>query len=124
MTGDGWFPISKTPTQVMSASVTESDWKQFRKVHKTLLQRHCQQTLARIGKLASAECEDAHERYGEIYEYLMKRDRELAMAFNDCRRSTAFHQLAMMRRIGLLTDADLAGFSEELQGRVRHNHPL
>jgi hypothetical protein len=42
-----------------------------------------------------------------------ERNTKLASAFDDLRRSTAFLQLAGMRSLGLLTDDECAGFSDE-----------
>ena len=54
-----------------------------------------------------------------MYELLQERDEALARAFDDFRRSTALMQLAIMRRMGLLTDDELSVFSEQTQQTVR-----
>ena len=49
----------------------------------------------------------------------MNEHKELADAFDDFRRSTAILQLAVMRRMGLLTDEELSLFTEQTQEIVR-----
>jgi hypothetical protein len=47
-----------------------------------------------------------------------ERDKQMANAFDDFRRSTAVMQLGIMRRMKLLTDEELALFSEQTRIRV------
>jgi len=44
---------------------------------------------------------------------LQERDRELAWAFDDLRRSTAIQHLTAWIRLDVLTQEELAGFSQE-----------
>ena len=104
----------------MSKNIPESDWKQFRKTHETLLKRYCQETIEHIQQNASNSSCAPHELYLKIYKYIQKRDKEMAYAFDDFRRSTALMQLVIMLRIGLLTDDDLVCFSDETQLRIRN----
>jgi len=53
------------------------------------------------------------------FKLLKNRDKEMARAFDDFRRSTAVLQLAIMRRMRLLTDEDLSVFSAQTQEQVR-----
>ncbi|PYK99504.1 MAG: hypothetical protein DME19_08385 [Verrucomicrobia bacterium] len=88
----------------MLGNIPESDWRHFKRVHQVLLERFCQRTL---------------DDLGAMYELLVDRDEELARAFDDFRRSTAVIQLAIMRRMGLLSDDELSVFSEQTQKIVR-----
>ena len=56
---------------------------------------------------------NSHEQYLKLYKLIEKRDKQMADAFNDYRRSTAFWQIAKMLNLGMLTPEDLAEFSEE-----------
>ena len=103
----------------MSKNIPESDWKQFRKVHETLLKCHCQETLEYVQQIASTRSCDPHELYLKIYKFIQKRDKEKSYVFDDFRRSTALMQLIIMRKIRLLTDDDLICFSQETQLRIR-----
>jgi len=41
-----------------------------------------------------------------------KRDKEIASAFDDFRRSTAIFQIAIVRKLGVITDEEFGRFSE------------
>ena len=71
-------------------------------------------TLKCIAKIASEAGDDPHGGYQKAYVYIMKRDKEVARAFNDYRRSTAMNQLILMLEMKILSVDDLDGFSEEL----------
>lgn len=98
----------------MSRDIPESDWRQFKEVHKILLERFCQQTLTEVTGIVGAG-ESAHERYLKVYRLLHRQDKELARAFNGSRRSTVLIQLTVMRGMGLLTDEELLRFTPETQ---------
>jgi hypothetical protein len=99
--------------------IGESDWKLFRQMRELALERFCERVLSEVGKLASKSGHSAHERYLAVYRRLRRRDKELAQAFDDLRRSTAWPRLALMRSRGLVTDAEFARFSPETQATVR-----
>ena len=63
--------------------------------------------------MAGKSDENSHEQYLKLYKLIEKRDKQMADAFNDYRRSTAFWQIAKMLNLGMLTPEDLAEFSEE-----------
>jgi hypothetical protein len=88
-------------------------------MHEVLLERFCQRTLDELGAIVRAREGTAQERYRRTYDVLREREREVARAFGDFRRSTAVMQLAIMRRMELLTDEDLSVFSEQTQQTVR-----
>jgi hypothetical protein len=99
--------------------ISESDWKLFRQVHPVALERFCERVLSDLGRLASETGKTAHERYLAVFKLLQRRDKELADAFNDLRRSTAWRQLAVIRSRGLLTEEEFARFSPETRGAVQ-----
>lgn len=103
----------------MSSPIPESDWRHFKQVHDDLLERYCARVLNDLTTVAKATGGTAHERYVRAYKFLKSRDEELARAFDDFRRSTAVMQLAIMRRMGLLSDEDLNVFSKQTQEQVR-----
>lgn len=98
----------------MSRSIPESDWKKFKIIHAALLEHFSQQTIVKIRALLDGPGSN-HERYLKLWKLIERRDRQLARAFDDFRRSTALQQLGIMRGAGLLQDDDLAQFSEETQ---------
>ena len=101
----------------MSADIPESDWRRFKEVHAKLLERYCSRVLEEV-TAASQGGTSAHERYVKVYRLLEERDKELANAFNDYRRSTAVMRLGIMRRMKLLTDEELGLFSERTRTQI------
>lgn len=102
----------------MHVQISESDWKRFRKLSQLALERFCSRVLSEVGQLAADTATDPHQRYLSLYKLVEARDSELGDLFNDCRRSTAFPQLARIRSFGLLTDEEFAEFSETTRGAV------
>jgi hypothetical protein len=102
----------------MASHISESDWRQFKRVHDAVLQRFCARCLEELALAATATTGTAHERYLVAFELLQRRNKEMALAFDDFRRSTAVVQLAIMRRMHLLTDEDLSAFSAATQAHV------
>ena len=60
----------------------------------------------------------SHESYLHLLRLMEERDEELAGAFNGLRRSQALLQLAVMRRLGVVTDDEMARFSDETREPV------
>ena len=103
----------------MLRAIRESDWKLFRQLRLVALERFCQRVLEEIGRLASDGSQSSHERYLAIFRLIEIRDRELADAFNDARRSTAVLHLARIQSHELLTEEELSRFSPETREIVR-----
>jgi hypothetical protein len=97
----------------MSSHIPESDWRHFKEVRQKLLDRHCTRTLKQVAAVSQSTQGTAYERYIKVYKLMEERDRQIAHAFNDFRRSTAIRQLSVMRRMKLLTDEDFSVFSEQ-----------
>lgn len=98
--------------------IAESDWRHLRKLQPVLLERYCRQVLLEVEKTASAHDEAAHPRYLAVYRLIQDRDRELGQFFNGMSRSQAFFRILLMRRNGLFTDDEFAGFSEEIKSEI------
>jgi hypothetical protein len=81
----------------MSDEIPEADWKTFRELRTVALERFCERVLAELVKLATDSPGSNHERYLAVYQLIKKRDKELAGAFDDFRRSTAVRQIAISR---------------------------
>lgn len=102
----------------MWGPVAEPDWKLLRRLAPAALDRFCRQTLAELVHLAADGPGTAHEQYLAVFARLHDRDAELAATFDGLRRSTAVVQLAGMRRLGLVTDEEFAGFGPETRAAV------
>lgn len=98
-------------------NIKESDWKVFRRLHAVALERYCQRLLEEV-KLATACNGSYHDCYLRVYRLIQDRDKTMARAFDDLRRSTALIRLVNIINEGLLTDDELKQFSQELQSRI------
>ena len=85
--------LPKSEESRMPRTISEADWKIFRELQRTALERFCQGVLSEIDQISSNSGKSAHERYLAIFKLLESRDDTIAEAFNDLRRSTALHQL-------------------------------
>ena len=99
--------------------MTESDWKLFRQLREVALDRFCQRVLSDVGRLAADSGMSSHERYLAVFKLMRRRDKELAAAFDDPRRSTALRQLACIQSHELLTDEEYARFRPETRASVQ-----
>lgn len=77
----------------MMRQIKESDWKLLRQLHSEALERFCKQILLEIERINSDSAKSFHRKYLDIYEVLLRREKEIAQTFNDLRRSTAFTHL-------------------------------
>ena len=107
----------------MTSQIPEADWRQSRRVHELLLERYCAHILDEITEVANATAATAHDRYLRIARLIEDRDKDLAQAFDDFKRSTAVMKLAIMRRMGLLTDEEMMAFSKQIQDKIRGISP-
>ncbi|RDB42144.1 hypothetical protein DU490_14630 [Halomonas sp. DQ26W] len=96
-------------------SIRESDWKAFKRLRAVALERFSQRVLDECQQICSKRDATAHERYGELYDLIHKRNREMAHAFDHFSRSRALSCLRLIRMHNLLTEAEVAEFSEETQ---------
>src|SRR3974377_362671 len=98
----------------MSSDIPESDWRRFKDVHTKAEERYCERILEELAAIANRGVEgSALDRYLKVYKLIKERDKQMASAFGDYRRSTAVMQLGNMRRMKLLTDEELGLFSEQ-----------
>jgi hypothetical protein len=102
----------------MSREISEADWRTFRELRSIALERFSQRVLSDVVRLATETDKSSHERYRAVFGLIQRRDRELADAFNDLRRSTAVRRLACIQSHELLTEEELARFSAETRETV------
>ena len=98
--------------------IPESDWKIFSELRLLALHRFSRRVLDECQQICNRKALTAHERYGKLYGLLQRRDREMAWAFDDFRRSTASIQLGIIWRHDLLTDAEMSRFGPETRFSV------
>jgi hypothetical protein len=99
-------------TTVIAMSLPERDWRLLRSLHDVALDRYCTQVLEECAAVTRATESSAHEKYLRLFRLIKARDNSIAGAFNDLRRSTAIQRLAGMMLLGVVTDEDLAPFSQ------------
>ncbi|TVP68436.1 MAG: peptide ABC transporter substrate-binding protein [Leptolyngbya sp. LCM1.Bin17] len=93
----------------------EADWKRFRQVRESALERLCQRVLEECQAISADPSRSAYDRYLAIYELIHERDRDIANGFNNPRRSTAVIQLSILRSLDLVTPEEVAQFSPPIQ---------
>ncbi|MBU1666585.1 MAG: peptide ABC transporter substrate-binding protein [Gammaproteobacteria bacterium] len=103
----------------MTQEIAESDWKHFCQLHSVALERFCQIILSEVASVNADGSKSFHQRYLDIYKIIERRDKELSKTFNDLRRSTALMQLVSIYGLGLLTEVELSGFSQEVVSVVK-----
>ena len=102
----------------MSRDIPELDWKLFRQLHRIALDRYCQQVLDEIALIAADTQETPHEHYLRIYKVIHQRDRTMSEAFNDLRRSTAIMRLLTICSHGLITEDEIARFTQDTRDAI------
>ena len=103
----------------MTNGINESDSKLFRQLRSLALERFCQQILSEVEQLAADCTKSSHDRYLAVYKLIARRDKELADAFNDLRRSTALVHLVQIQSHALLTEEEMGRFSPETRAAVQ-----
>jgi hypothetical protein len=103
----------------MVAFPPEQDWKTLRALHPLALDRYCKRVLQEITSVAGETSRSAHERYLAIYALVGRRNRDMADAFDDMRRSTAILKIAHIYALGLLTEDEFARFSDVMRDQIR-----
>ena len=97
----------------------ESDWKLLRKLKPVALERLCERILQECREAIAEEGASAHERFLHLFALLRRRNENVAICFDDHRRSNATMKLVAIHERGLLEDEELARFSEGMQETVR-----
>jgi hypothetical protein len=95
--------------------IKESDWKLYRDLHQTLVERYCQQVLEEVGGICAQAGNSSHQRYLDLYKTIERRDRELGQLFDNPKRSTALFQIMACNARGLFTQEEFARFSQDVQ---------
>jgi hypothetical protein len=102
----------------MATEIKESDWKLFRRFHKIALERFCERVLQEVRSATTERSDGYHDSYLKVFALIRKRDKTMASAFNDPRRSNAFILLANIKHEGLLIEAEWMQFSQEARNAI------
>ncbi len=99
--------------------IPERDWKLLRSMKPRVLGDACAKILNAAESVVKKRDAGNHEAYLALWSLLKKEDASIALMFDDFRRSTAFFKLAAWQRHGLVSESDLALFTEETQNIVK-----
>jgi len=99
--------------------IPETDWKKLRSLKTRVLNEACSRILDAVPKILQNRNGREHEAYLELWKLLQEQDDLIALMFNDFKRSTAFYKLAAWLEHGLVSEDDLALFSEETQAIIK-----
>jgi hypothetical protein len=91
----------------------ESDWRHFKAVHDAALERFSRRTVQACANILRDESRAAHDRFLDLHYRVRERDRQIEATFGDSRRSAAFRQIVAMYRLGLITEDELGGFTQD-----------
>ena len=94
-------------------TIPERDWKVFRELRQVALERLCERILAEAKAEIDRPGKTAHEKYLSVFKLVDRRNDDVARAFDDFRRSTAWLQIGTIHSMGLLTEDELKRFSPE-----------
>jgi hypothetical protein len=95
--------------------ISESDWKKFKKIKESALERFCGAAMAEFEEAIANRDASNHARYLCLYKLVENYDKRIALLFNDHSRSKAMIQLMLLRQEGLVTNDELETLSEELK---------
>ena len=96
-------------------TISESDWKIFKRLRAVALERLSQRILDESRAICDKTAVSAHDTYLELYQHIQRRDKQIASAFNHFSRSSALLSLRLIRSLDLLTANEISEFSESAQ---------
>ena len=91
--------------------IPEKDWKHFKVVHDAALERYCTRVIQECQEVLTDAAVSARDRFLQVSRVARERNREMASAFDDMRRSTAVLRLATMIGLDVVTAEELEQFS-------------
>lgn len=101
-------------------AIPERDWKKLRSIKDRALNEACSRIFDAVEKIAKERGGREHEAYLELWKMLRKQDDLIAFMFDDFKRSTALLKLAVWRQQGLVSESDLALFTDETREKVKY----
>lgn len=98
--------------------IPERDWKLLRELAPVALNRFCDQILREATAIAADTTATPHDRFGRLFDLIKQQDREVAIMFDDRRRSTALLKIIAIHTRKMFTAEEFARFSQETRQRV------
>lgn len=100
------------------SSVTEKDWKLFRKLQAQLTAKACELIFIKAQTIANNRAGKEHASYLELYDLIQNEDHKIGEMFNNPTRNNLLLKLVSLTAYGVLTAEQLAMFSQETQERI------
>ena len=100
-------------------AIPERDWKLLKSMKPRVLSNACARILNAVESVIQKRGGGNHEAYLKLWDLLKKEDASIAFMFDDFKRSTAFFKLAAWHRHGLVSESDLALFTEETRNIIK-----
>lgn len=100
--------------------IKESDWKYLSKIKDKILNRHCDAILEVIDLIVQNRKGEEHKSYLQIYSLISEKDNEIAVTYNDLKRSNAIEKICHMRKNLAMTDEEFSKLSKETKEIVNH----
>ena len=102
----------------MLEHLPERDWKRWQQLAPALLNRFCDVVVANSAAFDARKV-SGHEKFLALHQFIVQSNRDIAVVFDDRRRSNALLQIAAAVARGIMSEDELNSFSEETQERVR-----
>jgi len=99
-------------------NIPERDWKKLRAMKDTVLNVACERILEKVKRIIENKKNNNHKAYIKLWEMMRAEDDEIAIMFDDLKRSNAKVKLAAWKRTNLISDEDFKDFSEETQESI------
>ena len=99
--------------------IDEKDWKLMRSMKERLLDHACSRILTKIEQLIQNGSDSAHDTYLQVWKTLKSEDKDIAIMFDDLKRSNAILKLAIWKKYGIISDKEMKSFTEDTQERIR-----
>ena len=100
-------------------TIPERDWKLLRSMKPRVLSDACARILNVVESVVQKRDGGNHEVYLAFWALIRKEDASIAFLFDDFKRSTGLFKLAAWERHGLVSESDLALFTEETRNIVK-----
>ena len=98
--------------------IPERDWKILRSMKDEKLDVALLRIFEKIEKVMKNERQSLHKRYLSLWKTMRKEDRKISRMFDDLKRSNAINMLIAWRHYDLLSDEELAQFSERTRATI------
>jgi len=102
----------------MTDKAPEADWRVFRELQRTALERFCSRILGEVEALVHDTSRSSHDRYLDLYRLVRERDELVSAAFDDPNRSRMVWQAARMHALELFEPGELERFSDKTRRTI------